>query len=74
MSFCCDCGKDKQAFLCLSCNDKRLEQAERRGRVEELKKFISWAEEESEGWQMSLDCYPTQLQLSKQIKELEGVE
>ena len=39
MSFCCDCGKDKQAFLCLSCNDKWLEQAERRGRVEELKEL-----------------------------------
>ena len=36
MSICCDCGKDKQAFLCLSCNDKWLEQAERRGRVKEL--------------------------------------
>lgn len=59
---------------CLECGCPKEICCERRGRVEELKKFISWAEEESEGWQMSLDCYPTQLQLSKQIKELEGVE
>lgn len=73
VGFCVDSPyKAKQVFYIKT--EKKQEGEYKRGRVEELKKFISWAEEESEGWQMSLDCYPTQLQLSKQIKELEGVE
>ena len=87
MSICCDCGKDKQAFLCLSCNDKWLEQAVRRGRVEELEKTIKELEGSLEFYECDyckfeqpvVDKVMEELnehinKLKKRLLELQGVE
>ena len=52
--------------------EKRLiDEARKKGALQELKRFIKWALEESEDWNWSLDEQPVKDYLEKRLKELE---
>lgn len=77
MSICCDCGKDKQAFLCLSCNDKWLDQAERRGRVEELEQLWNFIQNQPiniTGHNFEKNWFSIKKRVDRRLKELEKGE